>query len=125
MNSLNLNVGGINNSDSIITGTREATPKFVSIHANGSGNNSIVSAVSGKKIRVLAVWLVAAGTVNPKFQSGAGGTDLTGAANLVANGGYVLPYNPVGWFETAASTLLNLNLSSGTYVDGSLVYIEV
>jgi hypothetical protein len=45
--------------------------------------------------------------------------------NLAANGGYVLPYNPVGWFETASNTLLNLNLSAANAVRGSITYIEV
>jgi hypothetical protein len=81
--------------------------------------------VSSKKIRVLAAQLISNGTVNAKWQTGAGGTDLTGLAYLVANAGYVLPFNPSGWFETAATTLLNLNLSAGVAVGGSLVYVEV
>ena len=43
------------------------TPKFAVITASSSGNNSLVSAVSGKKIRVLALWLTANGTVNVKL----------------------------------------------------------
>jgi hypothetical protein len=69
--------------------------------------------------------MIANGSVNAKWQSGAGGTDLTGLAYLVVNSGYVLPFNPVGWFETAADTLLNLNLSAAIAVGGSLVYIVV
>jgi hypothetical protein len=45
--------------------------------------------------------------------------------NLVANTGFVLPHNPFGWFETAAGTLLNLELSAAVSVDGCLTYIEV
>jgi uncharacterized lipoprotein YbaY len=45
--------------------------------------------------------------------------------SLVANTGFVLPFNPVGWFETASNTLLNLELSAAISVDGSLVYVEV
>jgi len=101
------------------------TPKFVAIAASASGNNTILSAVTSKKIRVLAVQLTAAGSVNVKWQSGAGGTDLTGLAYLVVNTGYVLPFNPAGWFETATTTLLNLSLSAAIAVGGSLTYIEV
>jgi hypothetical protein len=81
--------------------------------------------VTSKKIRVLAAFMVSAGTVNARFESGAGGTALTGQMNLVANSGFVLPFNPVGWFETAVTTLLNLELSGAVSVDGSLVYVEV
>lgn len=101
------------------------TPKFVIIDATTSGDNTILAAVSSKKIRVLALFLVAAGTVNVRFESGAGGTALTGQMNLVANTGFVLPFNPVGWFETAATTLLNMELSATISCDGSLVYVEV
>jgi hypothetical protein len=101
------------------------TPKFVAIAASGSGNNTILAAVTSKKIRVLAASFMANGTVNAKFQSGAGGTDLTGLFYMVVNTGAVLPYNPAGWFETASNTLLNLNLSAAIAVGGMLTYIEV
>lgn len=93
--------------------------------ASTNGNNTLVAAVTGRKVRVLAAVLVAAGTVSPKFQSGAGGTDLTGAMPMVANGALVLPFNPEGWFETAAGALLNLALTAGVAVTGLLVYVEV
>lgn len=101
------------------------TPLFAAISAASNGNNTLVAAVTGKKIRVVAYNFMANGTVNAKFQSGAGGTDLTGLKYLVVNTGLVAPFNPVGWFETAASTLLNLNLSAGVAVGGELVYITV
>ena len=75
--------------------------------------------------RVVAPLLVAAGTVNARFESGAGGTALTGQMNLVANTGFVLPYNPAGWFETADATLLNLELSAAISVDGCLTYVDI
>ena len=109
----------------LMSGTTALTPKFAWIDHAASGDNSIVAAVSGKKIRVLALFLVAAGAVTVRFESGASGTALTGQSNLVANTGLVLPFNPVGWFETATGVLLNLELSGAVSVDGSLVYVEV
>src|SRR5205085_1567401 len=111
-------------TDVIYNGTTALTPKFATIAASTSGNNTIVSAVTSKKLRVLAAQLISNGTVNAKWQSGASGTDLTGLAYLVANAGYVLPFNPAGWFETAATTLLNLNLSAAVAVGGSILYVE-
>lgn len=101
------------------------TPKFAIIDAATSGDNTLVAAVASKKIRVLSLFLIAAGTVNARFESGTGGTALSGQMNLVANAGFVLPFNPVGWFETAVNTLLNLELSAAISVDGGLVYVEV
>ena len=101
------------------------TVKYAVIDAATSGNNTLVAAVTSKKIRVLSLFLVAAGTVTARFESGADGTAKTGQMNLVANTGFVLPYNPSGWFETASNTLLNLELSAAISVDGSLSYVEV
>ena len=101
------------------------TVKFAIIDGATSGNNTLVSAVSTKKIRVHSLFAVAAGTVNVRFESGADGTALTGQMNLVANTGFALPWNPEGWFETAASALLNMELSAAISVDGSLSYTEV
>ena len=112
-------------SNQMTAGGTVVTPKFATIAASASGNNTIVAAVTAKKVRVLAVQLTANGSVTAKWQSGAGGTDLTGLAYLVVNTGYVLPYNPAGWFETASNTLLNLNLSGAIAVGGSITYIEV
>lgn len=100
--------------------------KFAKIAASSSGDNTLVAAVTGKKIRVIAYNLMANGAVNAKFQSGASGTDLTGLKYCGAAGdGVCANYNPVGWFETAAGSLLNLNLSGAVAVGGELVYVEV
>jgi len=87
-----------------------------------SGDNTLVAAQTGKRIIVHQLFLVAAGAVNVRFESGAGGTALTGQMNFAANGGIVLPFSEQGWFETAQSTLLNLELSGAVSVDGSLKY---
>jgi hypothetical protein len=90
-----------------------------------SGDNTIVAAVTGKIIRVYQVVLIAAGTVTTRWESGAGGTALTGQMSLVVNSGYAPPFNPFGHFETAESALLNLELSDAISVDGWLLYAEI
>ena len=45
--------------------------------------------------------------------------------DLKANSGFTLPFNPAGWFETSVNTLLNLELSAATSVDGMITYILV
>lgn len=112
-------------TSTVYNGTTALTPKFVIIDAASSGDNTVLAAVASKKIRVLSAFLVAAAAVTVRFESGAGGTALTGQMNVGANGGFVLPHNPVGWFETASNTLLNLELGGAVSVDGCLVYVEV
>ena len=119
------NIGIAQQTDAVMNDTTVLTPKFEKIDVATSGNNTLISAVSGKKIRVLSLLMVAAGTVNTRFESGANGTALSGQMNLVANTGFCLPFNPVGWFETASAVLLNLELSAAISVDGILTYVEV
>jgi len=99
--------------------------KRAAIDAASSGDNTLVAAVSGKKIRVLALFATMTGTaVTIRFEDGAGGTALTGQMGPTAGQTIVLPFNPVGWFETSAATLLNMELGGAQSVDGALVYIE-
>lgn len=98
--------------------------KYAAISASSSGNNTIIAAVTDKRIRVLSCFLIAATAVTAKWQSGAGGTDLTGTVSLADTGGYVLPFNEGGWFQTDPNTLLNLSLGGSVVVAGSVSYIE-
>ena len=105
--------------------TSSRVVKYAKIDAATSGDNTLVAAVTGKRIRVLSCFVVSAGTVTTRFESGASGTALTGQMTLAVNTGFVLPFNEAGWFETADDELLNLELSGAVSVDGSLSYVEV
>ncbi len=94
----------------------------LSISAASSGNNTLLVATTGAKIRVLSYTLVSANTVTVAFQSGAGGTALTGTMTLVAGVPLVVPLQREGHFETAVSALLNLSLGGNVQVSGHLVY---
>lgn len=102
------------------------TPVFAAISGATSGDNTLVSAAgASNKVRVTSLYLVSAGTTTVRFESGAGGTALSGVMSLIANTGIVLPHNPNGWFETAANTLLNMELNAAVQVSGGLSYIVV
>lgn len=102
--------------------------KYAAIAAATSGDNTIVSAVTGKKIRVKRLVGIAAAAVSLYFTSGAAGTVIFGGSTnkiaLAANGGFVLPDSP-GWMETAAGSALIMNLSAAVAVAGGVVYQEV
>lgn len=113
-------------TSTVFQGTTPLVPKFAIIDGATSGDNTIVAAVTGKKIRVLAAFFTMTGTaVTIRFESGAGGTALTGQMGPAAGQTIVLPFNPLGWFETAAATLLNMELSGAQSVDGAIIYVEV
>jgi len=98
--------------------------KSAVINASTSGDNTIVAAVAGKLIRVLAVLIVSDGTTDVRWESGASGTAKTGQVPLQAREGYSIS-NPWGLFETASNTLLNLELTAAVNVHGFVTYIEV
>jgi len=101
--------------------------KYAAVSGATSGNNTLVAAVTGKKIRVLGLCIKAASAVAVRLEDGAGGTALTGVTSLVANGdlGWTLPLNLAGWCETSAATLLNMELGGAVQVSGVLTYQEV
>jgi hypothetical protein len=105
-------------------GTTALTPKFAAIAASSSGDNTVVAAVTSKKIRVLRWDLTGNGNVNAKWKSGAS-TDKTGLYYLTQYAGCGGSYCPVGLFETAAGEALVLNLSGAVAVGGVLTYLEV
>jgi len=99
--------------------------KQAAISGNTNGDNELVALVAGKKIRVLAMSVIAAGAVDFRLESNAGGTALTGVMSLPANGGFVWNHNPIGWCETAAGEKLNMELGGEVQVSGLLTYVEV
>ena len=116
-------------------GTTSCTIKRASGLA-ASGTTAIVAAVVDKKIRVLALQLIAtSATVTNVYLANADNNLLGDASNPIALAtdadgdniaGLVMPWNPGGWFETdTANEALNLVLSAAQDVIYALTYIEV
>lgn len=107
--------------------------KTAVIAASAAGDNQVVAAVSGFKLRVLGYVLSASAAVNAKWKSGVGGgaTDKTGLLYPAANGGAVAPLAPPDrgaprfWFETNAGEALNLSLSGAVATGSHVTYQEV
>lgn len=99
--------------------------RYSTITASSSGATTVVSAVTGKTIRVLSVVLISNGTVNVKFQSHVTPTDLTGLLYLVANTGFSTSWADGGHFATTSGEALDINLSGNIAVGGWLTYILV
>ena len=103
----------------------EEKPLFAVVSAASSGDNTVIAAVAGFKIRVLSVVLVSSGTVTVTWKSAAGGTALSGAMPLTAQTGFSSAYSPIGQFETASGALLNCSLSGAVGVYGWMTYVLV
>lgn len=120
---------GTDSTGVIYTGTTALTPAYAAISATtDNGNTTIVAASAGYQIRVLALMLMSdADDTDVRFESGAGGTALTGRIPLKESTGFVLPYNPAGWFQTDTGDdeLLNLEITGTGNVYGMLTYVYV
>jgi hypothetical protein len=94
-------------------------------------DGEVVAAVTGKKIRVLAMWAgnYSAAEATIFFESGTT-TAITATMSLAADGAagavLILPFSPVGWFETAAGEALTVSVAGSTPTVGvNIVYIEI
>lgn len=101
--------------------------KHAVISASSNGNNTVVAAVTGKRIRVLGYVLSFSGTVNAKWNDGV--NDLSGLLYGLAGGSVVAPAVPPvvgaqpGWLTTSAQgAALILVLSAGVAVGGHVLY---
>ena len=86
-----------------------------------ASDTDLVAAVSGKKIRVLAMALGGVAG-NAIFESAT--TELFGPF-LLSQGPVVLPFMASGWFETDAGEALRIDLSGTDRTGGSITYITV
>lgn len=111
-------------NDQVVINGKACTVQVAKIDAASAGNNTLVAAVTGKKIRVTAITIVCAADVAITFQDGAGGTGLTGAMSFKANGGMDVDRTPPNFFcETSAGNLLNMSLGGAVQVSGTLNYV--
>lgn len=116
-------------------GTTSCTIKRLSGIATASGANTIIAAVADKKIRVLALSLLATSTTavvlylyNGDYMLLGDGTnkitlDMDGVGGPA---GLVMPFNQGGWFQTdTANEALAINLGGATPVIWAITYMEV
>ena len=98
---------------------------FALISGATDGNNTIVAATAGKRVRVIGLHMVAAGAVASRFESAAGGTALTGVMTMITGVPFTA-YNPLGLFEQdVVNEVLNLELSGAVQVSGWLTYLLI
>lgn len=116
---------GLVDSNAVYAGSTALTPKFAFANITASQTDaSVVALVATKKIRVLALAVLAGGTATTIiFQSNATVKSATFANGI--NTPLVLPYNPVGWFETVAGEALKVTTGAGSTTGIHVVYVEV
>lgn len=89
-----------------------------------SGDQTILTAVSGKKIRVLGYALVTDTASALTWESG-GSTAISGVMTFAANGGISAVPSKWGWFSTLDGESLVLNVGTAATVGGHVTYAIV
>lgn len=87
------------------------------------GDNTLLAAVTGKKIRVCGGLILASGGANTVLLK-SGANNLFSLGAMAANGALPLPFHDnweMGWFETNAGEALIANLTAATIVEFQLV----
>lgn len=107
------------------SGSVEYPIKSVGTSVASSGDNTIVSGVTSKNIRVLSWSVQAQGSVTVRWEDGSG-TNISAPWQLLAREGVVKGPEALGhfYFESAAGQALVLNLSAAITVGVEVVYIE-
>jgi hypothetical protein len=102
-------------------------PQHIAINTGAAGDNGIIGAqAAGKRIAVWSYFIVADGTVDARFEDGAGGGAFTGQVPLQVREGWVSPAGGlVPLFVGTAATPLSLELSAAIQVHGSVSFTVV
>jgi hypothetical protein len=115
--------GAGTNGDPFIVNHDLITGELKSAFISASGNADVVAAVSGSKLRVMAMTITSLSGCTVKLQSG-GSADVTPPFHLGANGN-LTQANGLGLFESLASQKLNAVVSGSTVYTVMLSYREV
>lgn len=106
-----------------------AQVKRAFVSATSGATTELVAQVSTAAIRVLAACAIGGGTApTVTFQSydGSSDTAISPAFALAANGGFVLPPNAWGWFQSLAINCgIRVTVSSSSAVGVIINYIEI
>ena len=106
-------------------GSQVQTPGIITnavIDFSGSGANTIVAGVAGKKIYIFRLYFILGGASNLTFKDGS--TALTGAMPFLANGYMVLDPTLVPWHECASGDAFIINSSNAVQVSGAIGYVQ-
>lgn len=112
-------------NEHVYNGSTRLQVKKAFIDSAAGGNISVVALVASKKIRVISAICIVDAVTAIKFTDGSGGSALTPAFKLAANGGFELHW-PEGYLcETSAGVALFVNITGTPTVNLVVNYIEV
>lgn len=96
---------------------------YAFVNASATGNTNVVAVQSGQRILVLQCCIITGAANQVKFQSNT--SDISAGWPLASNGGFVLPYSELGWFQTNIGEALNFNQSTSVQTAVQVVWCPV
>ena len=115
--------GAGTNGDPFVVNHDLISSEIKSAFVSASGNVDVVTAVSGSKLRVMAMTITSLSGCTVKLQTG-GTADKTPPFHLGANGN-LTQANALGLFESVVSEKINAVVSGSTVYTVMLSYREV
>lgn len=94
------------------------------INFSATGENTTIAGTASQTIRVFKLFLVVSTATAITIKDAAGGTALTGAMSLAANGGLALDVSDSPWFITASSGAFIISQSGTAQVSGAVYYTK-
>lgn len=112
-------------TDAIMLSQTALTPKFFSATVSSAGTDvELIAAVTAKKLRILSL-AIQCGSTATTITLESSTTTRKHKVPAGANGGQILGFNPVGWFETASGESLTATTTSGSATEITGTYVEV
>jgi hypothetical protein len=115
--------GAGGDSDPYLVHNDAFTNNLKSAFVTNSGNADVIAAVSGSKLRVMAMTVTSLSGCTVQLQSG-GSSNLTPPMHIGANGN-LTQSNSLGLFESVTSEKINAVVSGSTIYTVMLSYREV
>lgn len=113
-----------NHSKSGYGSSGEQSPiKFARLNATSDGDNTVIAAVTGKKLRILSINAAAVGAGIVSFKSGASTTLFT--YSYSAQGQTFFHCSPYWICETAAGEAFVVNTQASQDLLGAISYVEI
>lgn len=104
--------------NNVYQGSTALAPQYAAINVSASG---VVAVVASGSVRVVVQALAFTNLTSGLVRFLTSNTALTGFMPIDARSGFVLPWNPMGWFRTATGEALNIELSGTSGAGGGML----
>lgn len=105
---------------------RVMTANYAYCDASVQGNTQLVPTQgAGVGVRILGLVVIADTTVVARLQQSVSGVtyNITAGNSVAQNGGWVMPFSPVGWCVSSPNGAINLNLNNAVVTGATCIWI--